>query len=106
MPSKRLCAVKIPARYLPGNTNAVSKRRMRCIFRLQDCRVCLAKSYYPQVYYDRNKWMIEHSSLLICYQSSGRGGTAYTVNSAEKNGVPVNLALYRDKLTGAKRFLS
>ena len=98
--------------YIRGNESLhrvrqTCKRRMRCIFRLQDCRVCLAKSYYPQVYYDRNKWMIEHSSLLICYQSSGRGGTAYTVNSAEKNGVPViNLALYRDKLTGAKRFLS
>ncbi len=82
-------------------------RRATEVYKESDCRVCLAKSYYPQVYYDRNKWMIEHSSLLICYQSSGKGGTAYTVNSAEKNGVPViNLALYRDKLTGAKRFLS
>ena len=60
------------------------QRHTSQVYKESDCRVCLAKSYYPQVYYDRNKWMIEHSSLLICYQSSGRGGAAYTVNSAKK----------------------
>ena len=82
-------------------------KRSAKICNQSDCCVCLSSFYYPHVYYDRNNWMIEHSSLLICYQSSGRGGTAYTVKRAQKNGVPViNLALHRDKLTGAKRFLS
>lgn len=82
-------------------------RRAIEVYRRSDDHACLARSYYPRVYYDRNKWMVEQSSLLICYQNSDRGGTAFTVNQAQQNEVPIiNLALYRDRETGAKRFLS
>ena len=82
-------------------------KRAAEVYKHSDCGVCLAKSYYPHVYYDRNKWMIEHSSLLICYQSTDRGGTAYTVTGAERMGVPViNLAHRPDDMTVASQFLS
>ncbi len=78
--------------------NAEWLSRSSRICKESDCCVCLSSFYYPHVYCDRNNWMLAHSSLLICYQTSLRGSTAYTVKHAKKNGIPiVNLALSRDK---------
>lgn len=35
-------------------------------------------------YNQSNRYMVEHSSRLICYYNSSRGRTGYTVNYAEK----------------------
>ncbi len=35
----------------------------------------------------RNRWMVDHASICISYLTSKRGGTAYTCNYANKNGV-------------------
>ncbi|MFI3255699.1 MAG: SLOG family protein [Eubacteriales bacterium] len=40
-------------------------------------------------YYQRNRFMVDHSSLLICYCSTKSGGTAYTVQYAGEIGVEV-----------------
>ncbi|MDL2260530.1 SLOG family protein [Deltaproteobacteria bacterium OttesenSCG-928-K17] len=55
--------------------------------------VTLASKYHPQAYHDRNRYMVDHSSRLICYYDGQRGGTAYTVKYAGENGlIIVNVA--------------
>ena len=42
----------------------------------------------------RNRYLVDHSSRLVCYLIRDTGGTAYTVRYALQQGVPVeNLAL-------------
>ncbi len=55
---------------------------------------------YSSVFYTsgcmqvRNRFMVDNSSVCICYKYSNRGGTAYTVNYAENKDLQViNLAL-------------
>jgi hypothetical protein len=46
----------------------------------------------------RNKFMVENSSCLVCYWDGQTGGTAQTIDMAEKCGLSiVNLA---EKITG------
>ena len=45
--------------------------------------------YYPGVYYERNRMMIDHSSELICYHDGGRGGTTQTVRYARSKGISI-----------------
>ena len=41
----------------------------------------------------RNRRLADESSVCVCYLTSGHGGTAYTVNYADKNGLRIiNLA--------------
>ena len=43
--------------------------------------------------FKRNRYMVDHSDICVCYCTSGEGGTAYTVRYAEKKEIPiVNLA--------------
>jgi len=44
---------------------------------------CLSESYHSGVYHVRNRYMIDNSSVLICYwDGTETGGTAWTVNYA------------------------
>lgn len=55
--------------------------------------IVLAEHYHPDCYFARNRYMVEHSSLLLCYHTNKKGGTAYTVRYAKKNGLIIhNLA--------------
>lgn len=54
----------------------------------------LLPAYQSGCYLRRNDWMIERSSLLICYWDRQEGGTAYTVRKAKEKGVPIqNIAI-------------
>lgn len=46
----------------------------------------ISKKYYDGVYLDRNKYMLIHSSVLVCYYNGKRGGTMHTVNRALRLG--------------------
>jgi uncharacterized phage-like protein YoqJ len=59
-----------------------------------DERIVLSPEYYQGCMQTRNRYMVDHSSLCICYLYSLRGGTAYTVRYAVFHDVPViNLAM-------------
>ena len=51
--------------------------------------------HYVQPFYtsgcmhERNRWMVDHSSVCIAYLTSKRGGTLYTYNYAEKCGIHI-----------------
>lgn len=52
--------------------------------------VVLNESKVKGCYYQRNRYMVDRSQLLICYCASKRGGTAYTFEYAEKQGLYID----------------
>lgn len=59
-----------------------------------DDRIILSPAYYKGCMQTRNRYMVDHSSLCICYLYSLHGGTAYTVRYALSQDIPViNLAM-------------
>ncbi len=55
--------------------------------------VTLAENYTRGAYYVRNEYLIDNSSLLICFYDGRYGGTEYTIAYAQKKGKQiVNLA--------------
>ena len=61
-----------------------------------DEKIVLSPEYYQGCMQTRNRYMVDHSSLCICYLYSLRGGTAYTVRYAVFRDIPViNLAMER-----------
>ena len=51
--------------------------------------ITLNKKFKVGCYYERNRYMIDNSSKLICYYNGSGGGTGYTVEYAEKRLVSV-----------------
>ena len=65
------------------------RRRVKVVFQQSERVKYLEPEYSYGVYYRRNKWLVEHSSLLICYCISRNGGTKMTMDYAAKQGVPI-----------------
>lgn len=51
--------------------------------------ICLAKHYYRGCMQHRNRYLVDHSDVCVCYLTEPTGGTAYTVGYARKQGIPV-----------------
>jgi uncharacterized phage-like protein YoqJ len=52
-----------------------------------------ADAYYRGCMHKRNRYMIDHSDICICYLTNTTGGTKYTVKYGEKQGKQIiNLA--------------
>ena len=51
--------------------------------------VYIGQTYAPGCYYARNRHLVDHSSLCLCYQYKNNGGTHYTTEYARQKGVPV-----------------
>lgn len=49
----------------------------------------LCPDYVSGCYYERDRFLVNNSSLCIAYQTRNQGGTAYTVNYAKEQGIPV-----------------
>ena len=55
--------------------------------------VTLSPRYFSGCFHARNRWLVDHAGLLICYHCGVPGGTAYTVRYAKSRGLPIqNLA--------------
>lgn len=58
-----------------------------------DEKIILNEGYKKGCYYQRDRYLVDNSSLCISYQTRKNGGTAYTVDYANKQGIKViNLA--------------
>ena len=56
--------------------------------------VCLAEHYFRGCTHQRNRYMVQRSSVCVCYLTKENGGTASTVKYALRNGLFVrNLAV-------------
>lgn len=69
------------------------KRRFNHCLLAADRVFVLSRDYYAGCYAARNRFMVDASSLLICYFDGKPGGTAQTVRMAKQNNLRiVNLA--------------
>ena len=51
------------------------------------------RAYRPGCMQERNRYLVEHSTVCLCYLTEPSGGTAYTVRYAASRSLPVlNLA--------------
>ena len=90
-PVELLCAV--PFDRQADQYPAIWKRSFNQCLLAADRVYALSRQYYPGCYAARNRFMVDASSLLICYFSGQPGGTAQTVRMAEQAGLRiVNLA--------------
>lgn len=49
----------------------------------------ISQNYYNGCMQERNRHLVNHSSVCICYKRKNYGGTAYTVDYAEKSGLEI-----------------
>ena len=85
-PAITLTAV-LPFREQASRFNELNKcRYYKCLSQADDI-VILSNDYTAKCYLERDRFMVEHSSLLIaCYDGRNRGGTFWTVNYAARIG--------------------
>lgn len=56
-----------------------------------DKKILISKEYTPYCMQKRNMFMVDNSLFLVCYIRKEKGGTANTLNYAEKKG---NIIIY------------
>lgn len=66
-----------------------NQKRVQSILRRADKIVVLAKQYEPGCMQRRNRYLVDHSGVCVCYLTKNAGGTFYTVQYAKKNGLTV-----------------
>ena len=92
LPDLRLVMV-IPCRDQADRWNATDRELYERLKASADEVVCLAEHYYDGCMFERNRYLVEHSSICVSYQTKQSGGTAYTVRYAREKGLKIiNLA--------------
>lgn len=69
--------------------NSRDKMRYDTIKSRSDKVVYISREYNPECMYKRNRHLVDYSSMCICYLKESKGGTAYTVHYARKNGLQI-----------------
>ena len=83
----------IPCKDQDGRYRESQKKVYKENLKSCDEVIILSEEYTPYCMFERNRFMVDNSSLLICYQKYMRGGTYYTFNYAKKCGINIiNLA--------------
>ena len=59
------------------------------IIKAADNVVWTSEKYTSDCMFKRNRYLVDHSSLCICYLTRQTGGTAYTVNYAKNKGIEI-----------------
>ena len=78
------------SRYWPVS----EKRRWETLVSAADEVIIKSPAYYAGCMQVRNRYMVDHSHLCLCYLASFRGGTFSTVRYAQRQELPIlNLAL-------------
>ncbi len=71
-----------------------ARERFRAIMEAADEVILVSPEYHRYCMMQRNRFMVDHSRMLVCYLTGDKGGTAATVRYALKQGRQVvNLAL-------------
>lgn len=84
---KLICA--IPCKGQEKVWNSLIQKRYNNIIKQADKKVVLAEKYTPECMLDRNRYMINNSSLCIALFDGKPGGTAKTITYAKENKVKV-----------------
>ncbi len=67
------------------------KREYEKMVASADERIVLSKEYTPYCMLKRNRFMVDNCSYLLAYLREEKGGTKYTVDYADKNGIRVRI---------------
>lgn len=59
------------------------------IKRRSDKVVYVSREYTPDCMHRRNRHLVDHSGICICYLTRASGGTAYTVDYARRKGLHI-----------------
>lgn len=93
LPDIRLILV-LPCRDQPSRWASADRKRYDEIRKQADRAICLSERYYQGCMLTRNRYLVDHSSLCLCYLYSFKGGTWYTVRYACENQLQIiNLAI-------------
>ena len=65
------------------------KKEYRRIVESADEKIVLSESYNPWCMINRNRFMVDNSSLLISYLRIAKGGTFNTVKYAQEQGIKI-----------------
>lgn len=83
----------LPCRSQANNWQETDVNTYNAIKQAADKVVYTSETYTPDCMYKRNRHLVDHSSICICYLTQRRGGTFYTVNYAKTQGLHIiNLA--------------
>ena len=89
--------VVMPCRDQAARWSAEQRARYERVNRAADEMICLAECYHQGCVHERNRYMVDHSRVCICYLTERTGGTAYTVEYARSKGLKIfNLAKARE----------
>lgn len=78
---KRVCpgitlTADIPNREQSEHFGELNRRRYQSLLTRADEFICLSENYYKRCFLDRDRYMVEHSSMLIAwYDGRFKGGT-------------------------------
>ena len=65
------------------------KQKYKEVWEAADYRVEVCKKYSDDVFMIRNRWMVDHSALVIACYNGTPGGTRNTIEYAEEIGIRV-----------------
>lgn len=78
-----------PPEQQSSHWNVEQRKRYYEILEQADKVRILSPQYTSSCMLDRNRHMVNNSAYLICYLREQRGGTFYTVNYAERQGIKI-----------------
>lgn len=87
-PKLRLILV-LPCKDQTRNWKEKDVAKYEGIRRMADKVVYTGETYTRGCMHTRNRHLVDWSSVCVCYQTKGCGGTAYTVEYAKENGLSV-----------------
>ncbi|MBO7737022.1 MAG: DUF1273 family protein [Clostridia bacterium] len=76
----------IPCPEQAAKFSEVNKRKYEGMVALCNEKIVLSPQYTPYCMHVRNRYMVEQAKYLLCYLRKTSGGTASTVNYAQKLG--------------------
>ena len=83
----------LPCMNQTSGWNESDKRMYECIRAIADKVVYTSDTYFNGCMQKRNRYLVDNSSICVCYLTENKGGTAYTVGYAKsKNLTILNVA--------------
>ena len=87
-PHIRLILV-LPCKEQAARWSAADQAVYREILSRADKVVWTAEHYHRGCMHVRNRHLVDHADVCVCYLEKNSGGTAYTVGYAQEKGLPV-----------------
>ena len=79
----------VPCRGQDSKWSEADKQNYRYIYENADKVTVLNENYTPYCMHQRNRYMVDNSDYCVAYCTESRGGSAYTVEYAQKSGIKV-----------------